>query len=195
MLSSLLKFFRWDGWCLPQWTCSVIALDLMRTWQMWWLNTPVSHCDDTDQQYLSIGMFLENDWCVFYSHQWLMCVVGVVFCSDQNCVDKMLGFSQNAKKNPSFIFKWKMKNDKVILKNRGTCFNSLVCFCGSLPTYWCQKTEFSAGSSLCTETNCPAVWRLRLHVNDITTVLIKGLVHKFSSLSLINSHVAIWTLK
>lgn len=53
------------------------ALDLMRTWQMQWLSTPLSHYGDTDQQNLSIEVFLEHDWCVFYSYQWLMCSVGV----------------------------------------------------------------------------------------------------------------------
>ena len=76
---SAVPFLGYDGcglFLLEPFGCGSSS-DSTGTWQ--WLSTPVSHCGDTDQQYLSIEMFLEYDWCVFYPDQWLIRVVGVMF--------------------------------------------------------------------------------------------------------------------
>lgn len=88
MFSVLFRFLMWLD-TVDLFGCGFV-LDITKTWQAQWLSMPVSHCGDTDQQYLSTAMFLEHDWCVFYSHQWLIHAVG---SGNQICVDKMFSSS------------------------------------------------------------------------------------------------------
>lgn len=121
------------------------VLVLMRTWQTQWLSMPVFHCGDTDQQYLSIEMFLEDDWCVFYSHRWLICCGCCVLVIKLEWI--RVSASVKMPQNTDFPFRWYMKSDKMMWKRRATCSDSWVCLCGSLLTCCCcccKKGGFSA---------------------------------------------------
>lgn len=137
MLSLLfIKFFRCDGCGSLHWTCltAAFSLDLVRTWWMQWLSMPVSHCGDTDQQYLSIEMFFRI---------WLMCFLltpvthvcsGCCVLVNQIRVDEMLSLIQNARKIQLFeMTDEKMTKDDAEEKNN-MFWDSFIY------PFWCKRT-------------------------------------------------------